>query len=307
MPEKKTMHRQSAIAVAVLLSLSLPAQAQTPAPQKQEKEKSAIELERVVVTGIRASLKKALDTKRDANSIVDVVTAEDVGKFPATNVAEAITVIPGVSIDKAFGQGEKVSILGTDPALNRTLLNGQAVASGDWFFSEQQGRTFNYSLLAPQLVSKVEVHKSPEAWLDEGSIGGTVNISPRKPLELKGLTLNGAVSYLYNDRIGGGKPSLSGLFGWKNEANTFGVLVSAQRSEERIRRDGVESYGTVTGRDYINGRGGSPNSITTTTTDWSTDPPGTMPPSCVGTCATTLLATPDATAPPSISAPYFDH
>jgi len=306
MPEKKTMHRQSAIAVAVLLSLSLPAQAQTPAPQKQEKEKSAIELERVVVTGIRASLKKALDTKRDANSIVDVVTAEDVGKFPATNVAEAITVIPGVSIDKAFGQGEKVSILGTDPALNRTLLNGQAIASGDWFMSEQQGRTFNYSLLAPQLVSKVEVHKSPEAWLDEGSIGGTVNISTRKPLELKGLTLNGAVSYLYNDRIGGGKPSLSGMFGWKNEANTFGVLFSAQRSEERIRRDGVESYGTVTGRDYINGRGGSPNSITTTTTDWSTDPPGTMPPSCVGTCATTLLANPNAIAPNSISAHYFD-
>ena len=308
MPEKKTMHRHSAIAVAVLLSLTLPATAQEkPAPQeKPGKEAAAKELDRVVVTGIRASLKKALDTKRDADAIVDVVTAEDIGKFPATNVAEAITVIPGVSIDKAFGQGEKVSILGTDPALNRTLLNGQAVASGDWFFSEQQGRTFNYSLLAPQLVSKVEVYKSPEARLDEGSVGGTVNISTRKPLELKGLTLNGAVNYLYNDRIGGGKPSISGLAGWKNEANTFGVLVSAQRSEERIRRDGVESYGTVTGRDYINGRGGSPNSITTTTTDWSTDPPGTMPPSCVGACATTLLANPDAIAPNSISAHYFE-
>ena len=293
-------------AVCALLALSLPAQAQQQQPAQPAAGTAANKLDTVVVTGIRASLKKALDTKRDADSIVDVVTAEDVGKFPATNVAEAITVIPGVSIDKAFGQGEKVSILGTDPALNRTLLNGQAIASGDWFMSEQQGRTFNYSLLAPQLVSKVEVYKSPEAWLDEGSIGGTVNVSTRKPLELKGLTLNGAVSYLYNDRVEGGKPSLSGLVGWKNEANTFGVLLSAQRSEERIRRDGVESYGTVSGKDYINGRGGSPNSITTTTTDWSQNPPATMPPSCVGDCKTTLLANPGAIAPNSISAHYFD-
>jgi iron complex outermembrane recepter protein len=304
MREKKTLPRQSAIAAAVLLSFSLPALAQEAAAPA--KKAATDELERVVVTGIRASLKKALDTKRDAEAIMDVVTAEDVGKFPATNVAEAITVIPGVSIDKAFGQGEKVSILGTDPALNRTLLNGQAIASGDWFMSEQQGRTFNYSLLAPQIVSKVEVYKSPEAWLDEGSIGGTVNITTRKPLDLKGLTLNAAVNYLHNDRTRSGKPTMSGLLGWRNDAGTFGVLLSAQRQEEQIRRDGVESYGTVRGADYINGRGGSPNSITTTSTDWSQNPPATMPPSCVGACATTLLANPNAIAPNSISAHYFD-
>lgn len=303
MRDKKMMHRQSAIAAAVLLSLSLPAQAQAQAAAKQDEAKK---LDTVIVTGIRASLKKALDTKRDADSIIDVVTAEDVGKFPATNVAEAITVIPGVTIDKAFGQGEKISILGTDPALNRTLLNGQAIASGDWFMAEQQGRSFNYTLLAPQLVNQVEVHKSPEAWLDEGSVGGTVNIKTRKPLELKGLTLNGSVSYLYNDRTETGKPTLSGVFGWKNEASTFGVLLSAQRAEERIRRDGVESYGTVRGSAYINGVGGSPNSVTTTSTDWSQNPPATMPPSCVGDCRTTLLANPNAIAPNSISAHYFD-
>ncbi len=301
MREKKTMPQRSAIAVAALLALSLPALAQEAA-----KPADPAKLDTVVVTGIRASLKKALDSKRDANNIVDVITAEDVGKFPATNVAEAITVIPGVTIDKAFGQGEKVSILGTDPALNRTLLNGQTVASADWFITDQPGRTFNYSLLAPQLVSKVEVYKSPEAWMDEGSIGGTVNIATRKPLDLKGTTVNLSGGYLYNDRISGGKPSLSGLFGWKNESGSFGILLSAQRSEEQIRRDGIESYGTVTRRDYINGRDGSPNSITTTSTNWATDPPTTMPPSCVGACRTTLLANPTAVAPNSISAHYFE-
>ncbi len=292
-------YRKSVLSAAIVTCLSFSAHAQDAGQQ-------ATELDTVVVTGIRASLKQALDSKRDSDAIVDVVTAEDVGKFPATNVAEAITIIPGVTIDKAFGQGEKVSILGTDPALNRTLLNGQTIASADWFISDQPGRTFNYSLLAPQLVSKVEVYKSPEAWLEEGSIGGTVNVSTRKPLDLGGTTISGAVGYLYNDRVEAGDPSVSAMFGWKNDADNFGVIVSAQRSIENIRRDGIESYGTVSGKDYINGKGGSPNSITTTTTDWSTDPATTMPPSCVGTCATTLLANPNAVAPNAISAHYFE-
>ena len=86
------------------------------------------QVEELVVTGIRASLQQSLETKRAADAIVDSVTAEDVGKFPNTNVAEALTMVPGVTVDRQFGQGEKVSILGTDPALNRTLLNGQTVA-----------------------------------------------------------------------------------------------------------------------------------------------------------------------------------
>lgn len=302
-------HRKTVLSAAIVTCLGFAAHAQAQQAAAPAEGAQATELDRVTVVGIRGSLKQALDTKRDADAIVDVVTAEDVGKFPATNVAEAITIIPGVTIDKAFGQGEKVSILGTDPALNRTVLNGQTVASADWFITDQPGRTFNYSLLAPQLVSKVEVYKSPEAHIDEGSIGGTVMISTRKPLDLDRTTISGAVSYLHNDRIGDGDPSISGLFGWKNQGGTFGVIVSAQRSEESIRRDGVESYGTVTGRSYIVGgdpANNSPNSITTTTTNWATDPPTTMPPSCVGACATTLLANPDAVTPNSISAHYFE-
>ena len=281
----------------------------TAVAQDRPADQEATDFEKVVVTGIRGSLEKALEAKRDANAIVDAITAEDVGKFPSTNVAEAMTIIPGVTIDKAFGQGEKVSILGTDPALNRTLLNGQTIASADWFITDQPGRTFNYSLLAPQLVSKVEVYKSPEARLDEGSIGGTVIVTTRKPLELQKTTISGSLSYLHNDRIGSGDPSISGMFGWKNKADSFGVIVSAQRSEESIRRDGVESYGTVTGSAYIYGgdpASGSPNSISTTGTNWATDPPTIMPPSCVGSCATTLLANPNAVAPNSISAHYFE-
>lgn len=298
-------HRKTVLSAAIVtcLGFAVHAQAQEAAAPAASTPAQASELDRVVVVGIRGSLKQAIDTKRDADAIIDVVTAEDVGKFPATNVAEAITIIPGVTIDKAFGQGEKVSILGTDPALNRTLLNGQTMASADWFITDQPGRTFNYSLLAPQLVNKVEVYKSPEAWLDEGSVGGTVNIATRKPLDLEKTTISGAVSYLHNDRIGTGEPSVSALVGWKNQASNFGVIVSAQSSQESIRRDGIESYGTVTGENYINGVGGG-GTINNRPMDWSVGAPA--PVVCVGHCADTLLANPNAVGPNSISAHYFE-
>ena len=100
----------------------------------------------VVVTGIRSSLRNAINVKREANAVVDVITAEDVGKFPDRNVAESLSHIPGVSIDRRFGEGEKVAILGTDPALNRMLLDGHALASADWGGNDNDpsSRTFDY-------------------------------------------------------------------------------------------------------------------------------------------------------------------
>lgn len=294
-------YRKSLLSVAVAagLTVSMGAQAQDAGAKEQ-----ATDLDKVVVTGIRASLQQALDTKRNSDAIVDVITAEDVGKFPATNVAEAMTMIPGVTIDRLFGQGEKVSILGTDPALNRTLLNGQTVASADWFILDQPGRTFNYSLLAPQIVSKVTVYKSPEAQIDEGSIGGTVVVETRKPLDLeKKLTISGQIGYLYNDRVKEGEPQGSVMFGWKNDAENFGVVVSAQHANETIRRDGIEAYGSVSALDYRDGQGGG-GSVNNPPMDWSIGAPAA--PSCQGTCAATLEANLDARGPNSLSASFFN-
>ena len=252
------------------------------------------EVDDIIVTGIRASLQQSLETKREADAIIDVVTAEDVGKFPNTNVAEAITIIPGVTVDRAFGQGEKVSILGTDPALNRTLLNGQTVASADWFILDQPGRTFNYALLAPQIVGRVEVFKSPEARIDEGSIGGTVDIITRRPLDLTGTTLSGALTYLYNDRSEEGDPQLSVLGGWRNDARTFGVLVSAQHWTDALRRDGLESYGTIPANYYAGGNPENPGANAIANGN------------CTGSCATTLLANPNARGMNSFGTHFFE-
>ncbi|TWI05896.1 iron complex outermembrane receptor protein [Luteimonas cucumeris] len=304
--------RRTILSAAIVAGLGFAAQiqAQEAGTTTEAKQDEVTEIQTVVVTGIRGSLQQSLESKREANAIVDVITAEDVGKFPSTNVAEAMTIIPGVTVDRLFGQGEKVSILGTDPALNRTLLNGQTVASADWFIIDQPGRTFNYTLLPPQIVGKVEVFKSPEARIDEGSIGGTVIVSTRKPLEMESNQITGAAGYLYNDRPGDGDPDLSLMYSWKNKAQTFGIAISAQSMTEHIRRDGLEAYGSVSARDYRDGAGGG-GSVNNLPPDWS-QPPNpdgsqpTLPASCTGACADTLNANLDARGPNSWSTSYFE-
>lgn len=250
------------------------------------------QVEEFVVTGIRASLQQSLETKRAADAIVDSVTAEDVGKFPNTNVAEALTMVPGVTVDRQFGQGEKVSILGTDPALNRTLLNGQTVASADWFILDSPGRTFNYALLAPQIVGRVDIYKTPEARIDEGSIGGTVIVSTRKPFDLKSPTIAGSVGYLYNDRSKKGDFQGALIGSWKNADETLGVAFSVQKATDQLRRDGVETYGTMAANQWA---GGNPD-----------NPVDSRNFGCTGTCATTLTANLGARSPNAFGTSYFE-
>lgn len=214
----------------------------------------------IVVTGIRASLRNAIETKRNANSIVDVISAEDVGKFPDRNVAESLSHVPGVSIDRRFGEGEKVAILGTDPALNRMLLDGHGLASADWGGNDNDpsSRTFNYSLLAPELVERLEVYKSPEARMEDGSLGGTVIVRTRRPLDLDANSVFGSVGYSYNDRADKGNIRASGLYSWKNRDETFGVLVAATYDKQNLVRSGVEFFGYDNNQPNADGTHNSP-------------------------------------------------
>ncbi|MDC8744883.1 TonB-dependent receptor [Xanthomonas campestris] len=210
---------------------------------------STTELDTITVTGYRASLEKSQAVKRSANSIVDAISAEDIGKFPDINAAESLSHLPGISVDRQFGEGEKVSINGTDPALNRVLLNGQTIASGDWGGNptDTSGRTFNYTLLSPEIIGLMEVYKTPEARIDEGSIGGTVIVHTRKPLDLPKNTIRGSIGYNYNDRSEEGNPRGSALWSWKNDDETFGALISATHDKQDLARAGIEYFGYTTG------------------------------------------------------------
>lgn len=217
-------------------------------PQQRAAERQAKQLQGVTVTGYRQSLEKALTIKRNANAVVDAISAEDIGKFPDTNAAESLAHLPGISVDRQFGEGEKVSINGTDPALNRVLINGQTIASGDWGGNptDTSGRTFNYTLLSPEIIGNMEVYKSPEARIDEGSIGGTVIIHTRKPLDLPANTLRASLGYNYNDRSQEGNPRGSALWSWKNSDGSFGFLTAVSHDKENLSRAGIEFFGYST-------------------------------------------------------------
>ncbi len=241
-------YRKSALSAAIVACITFSAHAQD-AGQEPSSNEQATELDAVTVTGYRMSLGKSQAVKRTANAIVDAISAEDIGKFPDTNAAESLSHLPGITVDRQFGEGEKVSINGTDPALNRVLINGQTIASGDWGGNptDTSGRTFNYTLLSPEIISLMEVYKTPEARIDEGSIGGTVIVHTRKPLELPSNTIRGSLGYTYNDRSEEGNPRGSVLWSWKNDAEDLGFLISATRDEQSIARAGIEYWGYVTG------------------------------------------------------------
>jgi iron complex outermembrane receptor protein len=232
--------RRTPVATAVafaLAGIALPLQAQQAEPSKKPE---ADQLEQVVVTGIRASLETAANIKRNASAVVDAVSAEDVGKLPDSDVGQALGRIPGISVGRAFGQGASVSIRGTDPQMTYTTLNGQSVASTGWYDQLDIDRSFNYSLLPAEMIGGMEVYKSSQANLTEGGIGGTVIVKTRKPLDLKANTIFGSVRY-GTGTVSDPEKELSGLYSWRNEGRTFGVLVAAGVSKGDYIRNGVES------------------------------------------------------------------
>lgn len=213
--------------------------------QESNEETSAIKnsaLEKIQIRGIRGSIAKSMNTKRYSDSIVDAITAEEIGKFPDKNVAESLQRVTGVSLYRVQGEGERVGVRGTAPSQNRTYLNGQNIASADWWISSQPNRGFNYTLLPAEIVSSLEVHKSPEADHDEGSLGGSINIKTHSPLETKNNMFVGTIQVQHSDVSGKNDPQMSLFYNWINPENDLGMLFSLTRHERSLRRDGLESW-----------------------------------------------------------------
>ncbi len=233
----------SAVAI-VLMSTVLSVQAQETDPKV---------LDTVQVKGIRGSIEKSLDAKREDDTRVEVITSEDIGKMPDKNVADSLSRVSGVNIsaasanEGAFDENDRVSMRGTSPSLTQTLLNGHNVASGDWFVLNQTGtvgRSVSYSLLPSELVDKVVVKKSSEASLVEGGAVGSIDIITRKPLQFtENFTAEVSLGAVYADQPGTTDPQLSALFNWKNDAGSAGVMVQAFSEQRHLRRDGQELLG----------------------------------------------------------------
>jgi iron complex outermembrane receptor protein len=208
----------------------------------------------VIVTGVRAALEQSLRQKRNADAVVEVVTAEDIGKMPDKNVADAIQRLPGVNTQSSaggeggFGENDRVSLRGTSPSLQQTLFNGHAISTGDWFVLNQVGgnvgRSSSFSLLPSELVGSVVVQKSATADLVEGGVSGAINVITRRPLDFRQpLTVEASVQANYNDLAKKTEPQVSALVSWKNPAHNFGVLLQAFSEKQSVRRDGQEILG----------------------------------------------------------------
>jgi len=231
-----------------------------------------------------------LDQKRNADSLVEVVTAEDVGKMPDKNVADAIQRVPGVNIassaggEGGFSENDRVSIRGTSPSLTQTLINGHAVSTGDWFvlnlFGTTVGRSASYSLLPSELVGKITVHKSQTADLPEGGVAGAVNIETRHPLDFKkGVSGEVSLGAMHTSLASKTDPQLSGLVAWRNEDKSLGVLVQLFDQKQHLRRDGSEvlGYYTIDGSLY-----GASTTVINGTTAPTSNLNGVKAPSLIG-------------------------
>ena len=241
-------------AVKSALGLALLAPSALVLAQSATRDNSA--LEEVVVTGIRASVQQSIEAKRNADSVQEVISAEDIGKMPDKNVADSLTRVPGVTTSSAsaneggFDENDRVSMRGTNPSLTQTLINGHGVAAGDWFVLnqvQQVGRSVSYTLLPSELVNQIVVHKSSQASLVEGGVAGSVDIITRKPLEFpEPLTFQASVGAVYAEKPDKTDGQYSLLGNWKNDSNTFGVLVQGFLEKRHLRRDGIELLGYET-------------------------------------------------------------
>ncbi len=209
-------------------------------------------IEEVVITGIRGSLQRAMDIKRDASGVVDAISAEDMGKMPDTNLAESLQRITGVSINRVNGEGSEVTVRGFGGNYNLVTVNGRQLPSanvtsitGNPLDQGSRGvsRSFDFSNLASEGVSGIQVYKTGRAAVPTGGVGATINIDTIKPLEA-GTKLSVGIKAV--DDTGGDDMTseVSGLYSWANDEGTFGVAVfgSFQERDSGSQHMSIEDW-----------------------------------------------------------------
>ena len=219
------------IALALGTSAPNPVVAQDTAPETAAPE----ELEEIVVTGIRSSLTRSMDIKRESMGVVDAITAEDIGKFPDANLAESLQRITGVSIDRQRGEGSRVTVRGFGPEFNLVTINGRQMPTHNGVT-----RSFDFADLASEGVAGVEVYKTGRADVPSGGIGSTINILTPEPLKGK-TTLSLAARAVMDTSTRTGDtvtPEVSGIYLDRFMDDTLGIAITASH---QVRNNGVNS------------------------------------------------------------------
>jgi len=204
------------------------------------------DLEEIVITGIRASLQKSLDIKKESVGVVDAISSEDIGKFPDSNLAASMARIPGVTVSRganmsfsSTGDATSITVRGFGPTFNTTLFDGRQLASGTG------NRGFDYGSVGADFVSAIRVQKTPDATLSSGAIGATINIINRLPFDKPGMQLSGSVSGTYSSGEGKTTPNAGILFSDTFADDTFGVLVDASYADTKTQSNHINIQGWI--------------------------------------------------------------
>ncbi|RUP83626.1 TonB-dependent receptor [Alteromonas sp. KS69] len=230
--------------IATSLSLILGTGLMFPVQAQEASENDNIEV--IQVSGIRSSVQESMGIKRDSAGVVDAISAEDIGKFPDTNLAESLQRITGISISRNNGEGSQITARGFGPDFNMVTLNGRtmpgaALPNGG---SVGNSRAFNFSDLASESVRAVEVYKTGRASIATGGIGASVNIRTARPFDASetGIMASVGAKALHDttNRVGDDvTPELSGFINYLNDDRVFGVTFTGSYQQRDSAAQGA--------------------------------------------------------------------
>lgn len=254
-------HKVSALALVASLMMAAPAFAQSestvqdaPADPEPAQALPPAATDDIVVMGFRQSLTNALSIKRQETGVVDAITAEDVGKFPDSNLAESMQRLPGVAITRGDGgEGRTISVRGLGAQFTRVRLNGMEGASSTGSSDIRSGyvssRSFDFSTFASELFSSLSVRKTSSADVEEGSLGATVDLQTPRPLDMKeDFTLSASAQGTYDDLRERVSPRFTGLFSKKFLDDTLGIAGSIAYTRRYTREEGYSAIDILQGR-----------------------------------------------------------
>ena len=216
--------------------------AQTSTPQAQTataSQDAAKTLDTVQVTGIRSSLDQSMNIRRDSAGVVDAISAEDIGKFPDTNLAESLQRITGISIERRDGEGAQVTARGFGPQFNTVTLNGRLIPGADAFGAPGQvpiggvdvgTRAFNFAQLASEAITGIQVFKTSRANAPSGGIGATIDILTDRPFNHDGIVASAGAKMMSDDSQPFGStitPEISGIFSYTSKDKVWGIGLNA--------------------------------------------------------------------------------
>ena len=230
-------------------------------------------LEEVVITGLRQSLVNSESIKRDASGVVDAITAEDIGKFPDTNLAEAVQRIPGVTIDRVNNEGSQVTVRGFGPEFNLVTLNGRSLPGNIIPGGPNATRSFDFENLSADGIAGITVYKTGRADIASGGIGSTIDIKTARPFDYSDMratfsaSANRDASTEVGDKV---TPEFSGLFSNKFFDDRLGFLINGSYS----KRDSQEQTSGIDGWLQNQFGPGAGNSPTLALTNNNTNPYG---------------------------------